>query len=156
MERQDSVANHYDVLPPVRERLKLGDSIKRKPRGPDAIPWHTGPKGYPDTFKPSGGPKTGISYLLDGQNLEDEVSNGTCTCIHQTVVAGGTLSFHVSGFELAVPSMPPVSAEPHINVARNNMVKPKCVTDALGEKGTGVTSLLVVHNNGGLKRKKRN
>src|SRR5271168_1686867 len=150
------ITNSFDSLPSIRKLLKLVQSIECKGRRPDIVTGNVRPKGYTHTFKSSRGSKTSVSYLLNGQELKHEVANGTCAYIHQPMIGGGILAFHVSRFELPISPVSLVPAEPHVHVARNSMVKSKCVTDALGEKGAGVAPLLVVHDNGGLKRKKRN
>ena len=133
--QQKSVADFLDDRPAIRKRLKLGHSIERKGRRPNVVTRDFRPEGYTQTFKPSRWSKTSVSYLFDGQELNYEVADGARTNIHQPVIGRGTLAFHVGGFELRVSPMSLVTAEPHVHIARNGTVKPKSMSNALGEKG---------------------
>ncbi|MGA3161531.1 MAG: hypothetical protein ABSC77_09960 [Terracidiphilus sp.] len=147
--QQESVADLYDIPPAFGKRLELRNPFKRNWRGPNVISGDLRPERYAQTFKPSKRTKSGVSYLLDRQYLEYEAADGAGTRIHHTVIGGGSLAFHVSGFELSVPPVPLIAAEPHDYDIGDCEVLPECVPDALGEKGLS-KPLRVVKNNSGL------
>jgi hypothetical protein len=153
-ERQILVADSYYVSPAVSERLELGDTVEGKSRRPDVAGWDARPERYRQIFKPSKGSKTSVSYLLDGQDLKNEVPDGAGTHVHLATIGGGTLTIQVGGFELSVFPVVLVSAEPHINDSRNGIVSPERISKAPREKRI-TKPPRVVENNGSLKGKQR-
>jgi hypothetical protein len=153
MKLRDANVNSF---PAVREGQKLFRAVQRIPRGsrPNVTLGNTGPEWDGKVLKPRSA-NFKAPYLLKGYNLEHEVPNRAGANIHLKVVAKGELTFGVTGFELPASPVPLVPAKPHVHVGRDGVVKTKRIALPLREKRTLGTSLLMVHDDGGLKRKKR-
>jgi hypothetical protein len=103
-------------------------------------------------FERREGAESGVTYLLDGENLEYKVAECTGAHVHLETTAAGGFSFMVDGHNAPRSTVSGISTHPHLNKRRNPMTPPKCMPEVTMEKRR-VIPVCLIENDSGLERK---
>jgi len=150
------LSDDFDVLPSVGEGVKFLHGFQRNSMGPDKPQGYPRPKWNGQIFSERRhGAKSGISQLLDCEDLKGKIPERAGAYVHQKTIASGGFSLMVDGFDVASRSVANVGAHPHLNKLRDQLMFSKSVTKPSREKRISA-SICVVKNNSGFESKKCN
>ena len=148
--------NDFDVFPSTRECDEVALGSKRKTVWPNEVSRDTGPKWNGEVWgKRRQGSKGSVPYLLNSEDLEDEIPNRVGAYVHLRTVSVGVATFVVESPHLSACPVPRVSAKPHLDKGGNISPLPKSISNATRVKRLA-PSIRTIKNQGRLKSKKSN
>jgi hypothetical protein len=111
---------NIDCLPSESKGVEFLNALQGDIMGPHEVLGDGRPKWNGEVFfERRAGPKSSVTYLLDGENLERQVPKCAGTNIHLETIAAGGFSLVVDGLDVPSTAVSGITTEPHLNKRRN-------------------------------------